>query len=800
MKIAKIAGMVLAVIIIGILILVHTVNNYQDDGTISVDGLHGKIEVVRDEKGMAYVYADDLHDAILAQGFISAQDRLFQMELTRMFAQGRICELAGEQAKGLDTRMRTLGFHRNAKKHAKILSHKSRAFFQAYADGVNQYIENQKDNHHVEFSLAGIQPSKWEIDDILSILYYMGWSTAANIDTEMVAQMLVEKVGPAKAREIFPINTNPEDGASLANNTRRPALDNLEAIGIDLSKDEQLMAMLKDPFTLEVGSNNWAISPSRTESGKAMLCNDPHLETTMIPGPMYPMGLITPEFRAVGAIIPGMPGMIIGRTEHVAFGITNSYGDAQDLYIETVDPKNENRYMEGSRSIPFETITETLKIKDGDAEKGFREEEITIRLTKRGPVISNVMPALKTDRVITVRWSPFETMSPVTGLEDLVNCKNVFDVEKELGKVTMVMLNFVYADADGNIAWHTTGRLPIRSQGESTVPYVVKDGKDNWTGWIPCNKMPSWTNPDKGWVGTSNHNTVFSGYPYYVSSYFASYYRYARMMELFGSKEKISADDSWAFQRDIKNKLAEKLAPVISRVLLEQKDTKQMGEILKSWDFLDRKDTAAPAVMQAVYRNMAMNTFRDELGEELTGTMLDSWYFWQNRFEEMVLSGSSVWFDDTTTEKTERMEDIILASARQVLDEYGSDPGQYVWGDLHQKGFVSAIMREGALKYIIGEGPYPMDGSGETLYRAIYKFTDPYQVTVSAAMRMVVDFADNDRVLSVLSAGTSGRIFDPHFKDQADAFMSGEKVYWWFSDKMIKEHAENEYTLEPLKE
>jgi len=799
MKIVKIVLIVLAVIIIAGLIAVNSVNNYQDTGAMLIDGLHEKIKVVRDEKGMAYIYAADLHDALMAQGFITAQDRLFQMELTRMFAQGRICELAGEQAKGLDTRMRTIGFHRNAKKHAKILNKKSRAFFQAYADGVNQYIERYKDEHHVEFGLAGIAPSKWEIDDILSILYYMGWSTAANIDTEIVAQMLVEKVGPKKAREIFPVNTNPADTLSLASVHTGKDVSNLEATGIDLSADKNLMALLEESSSLEVGSNNWAVAPGRTESGRAMMCNDPHLDTTMIPGPMYPLGLITPKFRAVGAIIPGMPGMIIGRTRHVAMGITNSYGDAQDLYVETVDPNNPGRYMEGSRSIPFEVINETLKIKDKNSDKGYREEEITIRLTRRGPVISGVMPGLATDKIITVRWSPFETMQSVTGLEDLMECQTVFDVKRELGKVTMVMLNFVFADAKNNIAWHTTGRLPIRSQGESIAPHVVKDGRDNWIGWIPFVKMPSMYNPKKGWVGTSNHNTVFSDYPYYVSSYFASYYRYARMMELFGSKEKFTAEDSWNFQRDIKNKMAEKLAPVIGRVLQKHEDTREMGELLLNWDFFDRKEDAAPAVLQTVYTHMAHNTFKDELGEELTSTMLNSWYFWQNRFENMVLAGSSVWFDDKTTETAERMEDIILKSAREVLDEYGSDPDDYAWGDMHQMGFVSAIMREGALKYIIGEGPYPMDGSGETLYRAIYKFSNPYEVTVSAAMRMVVDFSDEDKVLSVISAGTSGRIFDDHFKDQADAYMNGDKVYWWFSDTMIQDHAESEYALEPLK-
>jgi penicillin G amidase len=784
-----------------VLVLINTVNNYQNSGSIFIEGLHAKVKVVRDEKGMAYIYADDLHDALMAQGFITAQDRLFQMELTRMFAQGRICELAGEKAKELDTRMRTLGFHRNAKKHAKILNDQSRAFFQAYADGVNQYIERQAAYHHVEFRLAGIKPTRWKIDDIFSILYYMGWDSAANMKTEIVAQMLIEKLG-TKAREIFPININPEDPAQLSYNQAAAGSALPAAIGINIQEDKKLMAILKEPSSLSVGSNNWVLSPSKTKSGKAMVCNDTHLPTNIIPGPMYALGLITPEFRAIGLIVPGLPGMIAGKTEHTALGITNSYGDAQDLYIETIDPDDNNNYLEGEKSIAFEIIKETLKIKDDESEKGFREEGITIRLSKRGPVISDVMPGLKTDKVITMRWAPFETMHSSTGLEKLMLCKNVYDIKKELSKVSIIMLNFVFADIDGNIAWQSSGRLPIRFQGESTVPYMVnsKQGKwtDNWTGWIPFEEMPSSYNPDKGWLGNANNKTVFSDYPYYISSYCASYYRYARMMELFTSKDKISADDSWQFQRDIKNKMAEKLAPLIGKVLSKRQDTQKMGEILLNWDFLDRKEDAAPAIMQTVYTQMMHNTFKDELGDELHSIMMNNYYFWQIRFEKMILDGDSAWFDDKTTEKKESMDDIILASAREVLDKYGSDPEKYVWGDLHQMGFVSAIMRKGALKYFMGKGPYPMDGSGETLYRASYNFTDPYEVSLSSAMRMVVDLADKDKVMAVVPSGTSGRIFDPHFKDQADAYMNGEKIYWWFSDSMIKEHTESEYALEPF--
>ena len=207
------------------------------------------------------------------------------------------------------------------------------------------------------------------------------------------------------------------------------------------------------------------------------------------------------ESRWVGVGIPGIPSMIVGRNEHIAVGVTNAYGDAQDLYVETIDPKNPDRYLEGEQSLPFEVITEKLSIKDKNAPGGKREKEIKIRLTRRGPVVSGVLSGLKTDKVITLRWAPFETMGPFIGADRIMTAKSAEEVRKALSRFDIMMLNFVFADKDGNIGWIASGKLPIRSQGDGTVPYVVKDGKDNWVGWIPFEKNPQLHNPPKGMAG-----------------------------------------------------------------------------------------------------------------------------------------------------------------------------------------------------------------------------------------------------------------------------------------------------------
>jgi penicillin amidase len=775
-----------------------SLNSYQTSGETRISGLKQPVKVVRDEKGMAYIYARDMDDAVLAQGFVTAQDRLFQMELLRLVSSGRVCELAGDKAKPVDIQMRTLGFHRYAEKHAPKLSEDMRRWLQRYIDGVNAYIRSGAKTFPLEFKLSGIQPAPWTIADSLAVTYYMSWGSSANVQTEIIAQMLVDKLGMEKAQEIFPLNVNPDEkGGKRADNGNRTVA--FEKIGLAWASDGMSWP---GGMGLRIGSNNWAVGPKSSTGGKPVVANDPHLDARTLPPPWYPCGLITPEHRIVGATIPGTAALVVFRNEHVAVGVTNAYGDTQDLYLETVDPNDPGRYMEGDRSYAFEVVEDTLRIKDKKAPGGFRLEKAAIRYTHRGPVVSNVLPGLKTDRVLTLRWAPYESMGSSLGLEQVELAGSVEDIRKGLESVNWIALNFVFADRAGNIGWQVSGRLPIRSQGEATLPYVVGDGTDNWIDWIPFEKMPHSVNPSRGWVGTCNHMTVTDEYPYYYSSHMSPSYRYRRLAELLDAPGKKSADDHWRFQRDTLNVMAREIAPVMARAMNESRDTEAMGKILSEWDFTDSPEAAAPAVFQSVYRQFAYLVFRDELGEDLAKAMLGDWYFWQERLQRMVLEGSSRWFDNVDTAGIrETRDDLFRQAALDVMGELGpvlgKDPGKWQWGKLHQLELVSPIRRKGFGKGWLGGGSHPMGGSGETLYRGLYDFNDPYMPTITASMRMVADLGDDEKVLAVLPGGVTGRVFWPHTTDQIAAFMNGDKVYWWFSDEAIKAHAADTLLLKP---
>jgi penicillin amidase len=486
----------------------------------------------------------------------------------------------------------------------------------------------------------------------------------------------------------------------------------------------------------------------------------------------------------------------------MALGATNAYGDTQDLYVETIDPDNPENYLEGNASIPFEVIEETWRFKDKASPGGFKEEKIKIRLTRRGPVISDVIPGLKTSKVITVRWSGAEAQSPSLGIEKLMWSRTVEEIREALGNFNQVAFNFVFADIKGNIGWQTTGKIPLRTQGEGLVPFVVGDNTDNWTGWIPWEDMPHAVNPERDWLGTCNQLTVGRDYPYHYTSHASPTYRYRRLIELMETPGKKSVDDHWAFQRDTLNLMAKTIAPILSRVLLAHGDTNEMGQILADWDFADEPDKAAPTVFQAVYREFALLVYADELGEDLARTMLNNMYFWQERLQKMVLENKSSWFDNVdTSDKTETRDDLFHQAALKAVNNLestlGADPARWLWGKVHVHEFVSPIRRSGPGVEWLGGGFHPASGSGETLYRGIYEFAKPYKITIPASMRMVADLADPDKVLAVLPGGVTGRQFDPHTTDQVKSYMDGSKVYWWFSDKAIREHTQNTLTLSP---
>lgn len=787
-KIIRWSSAAIIICILALIIFISSINYYDKSGEHKIKALENQVQVIRDDKNLPYIYGQSLLDVIKIQGYVTAQDRLFQLMLTRLFVTGRISELAGKKALELDIKNRTLGFYRSALKHAKMLNRKNRDLLQAYTDGINTYINNNPDEIPFEFKLAGIRPEQWKVADSLAVIYYMGWNSAANLETEIISFLLLNKIGFEQFKTIAPTQTG-VDGRFVS-----PPLQNILSgyVFKDIQNLDQYLNNKNDAF--KMGSNSWVVGGQLSKSGKPILANDPHLDTRILPGVFQPVGMITPTMRAVGVTLPGIPGVIIGRNQYVTIGMTNSYADAQDLYVEQMDPENKSNYLEGNQSIAFEIIPEIIKYRDETSTSGFSEKSINIRLTRRGPVITDIYADLPEDVILSFRWAAFESMQPELGIDYLLTAKNITDIRDTLKDVSVIHINFTFADIHGNIGWQTSGKLPIRKHGDGTIPVPVTDSQDSWSGWIPYSEMPQLENPPAHWLGNANNKTTGAGFPHYISSYFSPYYRYERIKQLIEKDhQKHDANDFWNYQRDVLNVLAEKTVPKIVNVLESSPETQILAQVLRKWDFKDRAEAVGPVVFHYLFEKMAELTFKDELGEKNARLMLKQWHFWLERFEKMVSGGNSTWFDNINTpSKVEDFRDIVLEAAslvkKQLSTELRDDMHAWRWGKVHQIEFKNPIRRSGFGKRFLGGKRFSMAGSNETLYRSIYKFQKPEEVTVTAALRMVVDLNDDDKFLAVIPGGVTGRTFDSHFKDQLKDYMSGNKVYWWFSDEMIKDH------------
>ena len=314
--------------------------------------------------------------------------------------------------------------------------------------------------------------------------------------TELIAQKIVDVVGLDRAASIFPINDNPDRSSGPI-----VAAKHDQVARLDLQSDDLLFKFFDTEPAVGGGSNNWVVAPTRSESGRPILVNTPHFDVRVLPGVWHPIGLISPDLRAVGSTLPGVPGIISGRTDRIAYGVTNSYGDVQDLYIEKIDPQDPDRYLEGHQSFPFERFDETIRIKDDSVPSGYRNHRLTIRKTRRGPVISDHGLGPGKDRVMTLKWSASEVLRPEIGIDRLLMARNAREADRAIQKMDLLLFNFVFADVDGNIGRRASGLVPIREDGNGTLPHAVSDGSNHWLGWIPKDQMPGRVQSGEGLDG-----------------------------------------------------------------------------------------------------------------------------------------------------------------------------------------------------------------------------------------------------------------------------------------------------------
>ena len=758
------------------------------DKPVALSVLDAPVTVRRDRYGVPYIYAQSLADAIRAQGFVTAQDRLTQMLLTREAVNGRLAELIGSPGTGNDISVRVLGIGQLARRFAAGLKSPSREIHQWYLEGVNAYIATQEHEFPLAVRISGTSPAPYTLEDICAHYILQAYDLTENWRSEWLAQRLVDRLGREKAAQISLVSVNPDDGSRWASDYA-------------LARREPLLSMLEPP-QIEPGpvggSNSWATSGRRSQRGAPILANDPHLDARRLPGIWYPLGLITPEWRAVGVTAPGWPGLAVGRSDFIAWGVTNSAADTADLFIERDDPENEGHYLEGELSLPYEIMNEKVRVRDPEAPGGVRERSFEVRRSRRGPVVSDSLITDAHGRSLSLRWSVVENIGSQVGVDRLMLAKDVSEAGHAIRDIVGA-LNYNVADTRGNIAHFTSGFVPVRLKGDGAIPLPVTDGEDNWTGFVPFDRAPSSMNPPRGWVGNANNRTVSGTFDGMWSSYSAPSWRYRRMRELLDNSRVFSAEDHWAAITDTGNTLARDLVPVFLPALEAAPETRAAAEILGSWDYRDEAGKAAPALFQLMMRELVTRIFADEL-DTLVYAYESSPYFWQERVYSMLNSGESDWFDDGYTPQTEGRDDLIRGAALDAWSRLearlGGDPRDWRWGDLSRLKISNPIPTGNPLlNRFLGGGDFPRTGSPETLWGS---YGSPsYGAWAIDSLRFVADLGDPDKVLAVIPGGVSGRLFDPHLNDQLPLWLSGEINYWWFSDEAISANAQAELTLAP---
>lgn len=785
--IKKIISALIILLGIGGLYLVYFANEFQSEGEISLSILEHPVTVERDERMVPYIYAQSLSDALKAQGYLIAQDRLYQLELFKHLGRGKLSMFIGEQGIKLDTLMLNLNISDLARRQVALLNPQARNFYLDYIAGINAYIIKGKHEFPLSMSLLSHTPDEWTLEDIVALQFFQIWSSSANWKTELLTQQVIDKLGTEKAHEIAMMTVNPDD-ESVNIREKEPTSNQLP---LNLTIENAWLEAFPDVEA--AASNAWATTKSRSEKGLPILVNSPHLDATTLPGFWYPMAIFTPDFKAVGVAAPGTPGFGIARTKDIAFGATNGYSDSIDLYIETIDPNNPNYYLEGEVSKPLIVRDEVILVKDSAAESGYRELKLTIRNTIRGPLISDHGMALSDNRAISLRWATVEaSLTSSMGTDKLLMAKTVDEAKLAMAE-TAAPLSQIVVDKAGNIARISTGHVPIRLKGDGSKPFVVTDSNDNWQGIIPADEMPMNINPERDWVGTANHRIVKANYPYKYSTYFSPSWRYRRIAEYIDNTAPMSSDDHRLLVNDIKNPMAQILLPIILKTIDNEQQFSTLATELKSWDFFDNKEAVAPTIFQVFVWQLAQLTFNDKLGPQLSKQWLDTSYLWQERLVAMLKQPSHPWFDDLSTLETEKADHVIVKamalSQQYLIEKLGDDVSKWQWGRLHTITLKSPVIPGDMMAKLLGGGIHPLDGSGETLNRGLFKYSQGFDSRFIDSVRFIADMSDSEKITAVIPGGSSGRYFNKHLHDQSQAWLEGGAYPIWFSEARAKQHS-----------
>lgn len=770
------------------------------EGQIQVPGLDAPVEVLRDSYGVPHIYASTTHDLFFTQGYVHAQDRFWQMDFWRHIGSGRLSEMLGDSLLETDQILRTLGFARIAEEELENLDPTSTAILESYSEGVNAYL---KDHQGADLSLeylvlkainADYEPEPWQPLHSLTWGKVMAWDLGGNMDGEIEKSLLLGSLSPEQVADLVP--PYPEDKPVIvpgfqpsASQATGPALPDNQVKDIS-----QLTQTVKNKFDLldqvlgaqgiGIGSNSWAVSGDRTATGKPLLANDPHLAAQM-PAIWYEVGLHCIEkgdacpYMVRGFSFAGVPGVIIGHNENIAWGFTNVGPDVQDLYIEKINPENPNQYEVNGQWVDMELVQEVIRLPGGG------QEPLTVRYTRHGPVISDTTYLqedfaaaagvdLPGNYALALRWTALEPNQIFRAIWQFNRAADWDEFREGTRDFTAPAQNLLYADVEGNIGYQMPGSIPIRAKGDGSIPVPGWTDEYEWIAYIPFEEQPFSFNPPGGYIVTANNSVADADYPYLIATVFAHGYRAQRIVDMIEQAPgPIDSAYIQKMQGDNLDLNAEILVPILLQIPVGI-ENEVYRDLLAEWDYQTHMDSPGAALFEVFWKNLLELTFLDELPE---GTEPGGGARWFEVFADLVEKPDDPWWDIPSTTPVENRDFIFNMAFAAAVDEIkgslGNDAEKWTWGDLHTLDLVNQSLGSSGVAVIdalFNRGGFRISGGSAIVNATGWDATkdDPYAVRSLPSMRMVVDLSELSNSLTIHTTGQSGHAYHAHYADMTE--------------------------------
>ena len=746
-------------------------------GDLQLNNLEKKVNVYFDEFGVPHIYAQNQHDAYVALGYVHAQDRLWQMELVRRIAAGRLSELFGDDMVATDKFFRGIGIERAARKSIKNLDTTSQAYIltQAYLDGINQFIENG--TTPIEFRLIGIEKKKYSIKDIYNVFGYMSFGFAQAHKTDPFLTNLHKKLGDVYLKDLA-IDVNPKTTLIKNYNRKQKVASNISG-SVNKIMDNSIVP----PF---IGSNSWVVGAKKTKNKKVIFANDPHIGFSQ-PAVWYQSHIVTPDFEIYGFNLALTPFALLGHNHDYAYGITMFENDDIDFYEE-------------SDSQTYEIRKEIIKVKDGE------DVEIEIKVGKHGPIMNDFIDAIGTDKDIAMDWIYTKLDNEMLEASyKISHARSLSDFKKGASKIIAPGLNLMYGDAKDNIAWIASAQL-YRRKNNINTKFILDgaNGKDDQLDYLDFSKNPQAINPKWNYVYSANNQPgAIEGSLY--PGYYLSEDRAKRIVDLLEPKNDFTKKDMEEMINDVQSSVTPELISVIikeiSKVNLSDNERKVI-KILEKWNGEFRVNEVAPTIYTKFLYMLFKNTFIDEMGEDGFKQFLKT-HLYKRQIAKQIKSRKSVWWDDISTKNIkEDRHEIFTKSFHEVItaleEQFSDDPEEWQWDKALSVTHKHVFDKVASLRSFFNVGPFETNGGNEVINNQGFTVDNSglYEVHGGPSTRRIIDFSDVENSVAILPTGQSGNVFSKHYKDQAQKYLKGEFVKMMLNKEEIQKST-NKLVFEP---